>query len=148
MQLLVVVRFHVAAGKERFNVRKELRVHSHQIFKMAVLRAIFDHPHFAISFDDLRLDLTDFLINKSRDLAVAADDCFTRFDNTVGAKRIGLTRKAKGRLGLLPRFQDWLISPFRCERRIWLILVIDRIALNAPLAAIRKAFLKMLTGWS
>ena len=64
VQLLVVVRGNVAARKSFLKMRGELRVNGHHVFKVAVLVAVLDHQDFAVAFDDLRLDLTDFIVEQ------------------------------------------------------------------------------------
>src|SRR6185503_10902439 len=107
-------------------MRKEFRVHRHQVFKMTVLRAIFDHPDLTVAFDDLCFDLTDLFIDQRRNVTFTADDLFPRLDNAVWAERIGLPRKPKRRLGFLPRLEYRFVRPFGNERRIWLELI-DRL---------------------
>ncbi len=56
-------------GKQRFNVLQKLRIDRHHVFEMAVGRTILDHPDLAIAFDDLRLDLADVFVDKSRNFS-------------------------------------------------------------------------------
>ncbi len=102
VQLFVVVRFHIAAREKRFDMLEKLRVDRHHVFDLAVLRTIFDHPHLAVTFDDLRLDLADIVIDECRYITLARQDLLAGLDHALRTERIGRTRKAKRRLGLLP----------------------------------------------
>ncbi len=62
MQGLIVVRRDIATWKHLFDVRQELRVNSHHILEVSVSHAVLDHPDLAVSFDDLRLNLANFLV--------------------------------------------------------------------------------------
>jgi hypothetical protein len=44
-------------------VLRELRIDRHQIFEVAMLRAILDHLDLAVVLNNLRLDLADLLIH-------------------------------------------------------------------------------------
>ena len=110
---------------------------------MSVRRTILDHPDLTIAFDDLSLDLADVLIDQRRYFALAREDLLTRLDHTVRAKRIGLPREAERRLRFLPRFEEWLVRPFRRERRVRLKLVdgLDRV--ERALGDVRQSFFEV-----
>jgi len=143
MKLFVVVRLLVAARKKSLDVRQEFRIHRHQVFKVSVFGAIFDHPDLAVTFDDLGFDLTNLFIDQRRDIAFAADDLFACFDHAVRAERICLAREAKSRLGFLPRLKDRFIRPFRYERGIWFELIDRSDGVERAGCDVGQSFLKM-----
>src|SRR5207248_10151577 len=53
-----------SARELRLNPLKDLGVHGHHVFVMAVDGAILDHPDLAIALDNLRFDLADFLMHQ------------------------------------------------------------------------------------
>src|SRR5208283_508598 len=57
VQALVVVRRNIAARELRFNPLEKAGINGHQVFIVAMPRAVLDHPDLTIAFDDLRLDL-------------------------------------------------------------------------------------------
>src|SRR5687768_2784244 len=64
MQLFVVVGLDVSTGEHRLDMRKELRVDRHHVFKTTVDWTILDHPNLAVAFDNLCFDLTDLLVDE------------------------------------------------------------------------------------
>ena len=115
VQLLVVVRLHVAAGEERFDMLEKLRVDRHHVFEMAVVGTFLDHPDLAVALDDLSLDLADFSLTKVATSRSPLRICSRASITHFGQSESVCTRKAKRRLRLLPRFQDRLVSPLRGE---------------------------------
>src|SRR4030095_5991974 len=89
----------------------------------------FDHPYLAVALDDLSLDLTNVLVDQSRNLTLPAKDFFAGLDHAVRAQRIRLSRKTECRFRLLPRFEKRLVRPLRRKRRIRFELVygLDRV---------------------
>ena len=55
VQTFIVMCRDVAAGEVLLDPFEELHVDSHQVFEVAMLRTVFDHPDLAIAFDNLRL---------------------------------------------------------------------------------------------
>jgi hypothetical protein len=102
MKFFIVVGVDISTRKHLLDVRKELGINRHHIFEMTMHWTILNHPDLAVAFNDLRLDFTNLLINKDTDIFLSAQDCFTRLDHAVRAKRIGSPGPAKGRLALLP----------------------------------------------
>src|SRR5439155_24696036 len=102
VQLLVVMRGNVAARKHRLDVRHKLRIHGHHVFEVAVSGAVLDHPDLAITLNDLSLDFAHLLIEKYGHIFLAAQNRFTRLNDTVRAQRISSARPTKRRLSLLP----------------------------------------------
>ena len=117
VETFVVVGRNVAAGEVLLDPFEELHVDRHQVFGLAVLRTVFDHPDLTIAFDDLGFDFADFLVKQLRPVLLAADDRFPRFLDAFRTERIGLARPAQSRLGLLPGLQQRLFRPLRRERQ-------------------------------
>ena len=116
VETFVVVGRDVAAGEVLLDPFEELHVDGHQVFGLAVLRTILDHPDLAIAFDDLGFDLADLLVEQLCPVRFAADDRFAGFLDALGAKRIGLARPTQRGFGLLPGLQQGLFRPFRSKR--------------------------------
>ena len=79
VQLVVVVRPHVAARERFFEMAEKRGVHRHDVFEVSVLRTVLDHEDLAVTLDDLRLDLADFLVEENPVIALAVDDLLPRF---------------------------------------------------------------------
>ncbi len=75
VELFVIVRFDIASREQRFDVLQELGVDRHHVFEMAVIGAILDHPHLAVAFDDLCLDLADLFIDQHRHIFLYRPGC-------------------------------------------------------------------------
>ena len=116
VQLLVVVRAHVAARERVFEVLEEGRVHGHHVLEMAVLRAVLDHQDLAVALDDLRLDLADLLVQQDLVVTLAIEDLLARFAHAHGAQRVGLARPAERRLHFLPGLLKRNVRPLGNER--------------------------------
>ena len=123
VEIFVVVSRNVAAGELLFDPLEKLGVDGHHVFVVAVQRAIFDHPDFAVALDDLGLNFADLLVHEVAPIFFAGDDGFAGFFHAGRAERVGLAREAERRLGLLPRFQQRLVRPLRSDRRIGIALV-------------------------
>ena len=102
MKLLVIVSSHITAGEILFDMLKKVRVDRHQVLEVTMLRAIFDHPDFAVAFNDLCFDFADLVVYKNANVFITTQNLFTSFDYTVWTKRISLSRESKGGLRLLP----------------------------------------------
>src|SRR4029077_12793103 len=118
MQLLVVVSLDIATGENFFKMLREFRVNRHQVFEVTVLDAVLDHPDLAIAFDDLGLDLADFLVHQNVNRQMAVENLLPYFRHALGTKRISRARPAERRLRLFPRLEQGLIGPLRSRRRI------------------------------
>ena len=55
VKIFIVVGRDVAAGEDLFDPFEELHIDGHQVFGLAMLRTIFDHPDLAVALDDVRL---------------------------------------------------------------------------------------------
>ena len=86
VELFVVVRANVAAGKDLFEVLEERRVIRHNVFEVAVFLTILDHQDFAVAFDDLRLNLADSLVQQNFVRKFAVDDLLANFRNALWAQ--------------------------------------------------------------
>ena len=117
VQRLVVVRLDVAPGERLLEVLEHRRVDRHHVLEMPVQRAVLDHEDLAVALEDRRLDLADLLGQQNRHVLLAVDDRLARFAHAHRTQRVGFTRPAQRRLGLLPRLVQRLIRPFRRERR-------------------------------
>src|SRR5262249_44628460 len=111
-----VVRADIAARERLLEVLEERRIDRHDVLEVPVLRTVLDHQDLAVAFDDVRLDLADFLVEKNPVVALAVQDLLPRFPYAFRAQRVGLARPAKWRLHLLPRLEQWLVRPVRRER--------------------------------
>ena len=96
---------HIASGKCFLKVTKELRVDGHDIFVVTMNRAILNHLDLPILLDDLRLDLSHFLMEKIFVIFLPIEDRLTGLTYTLRAQGIRLTRPTQRRLDLLVRFQ-------------------------------------------
>jgi len=129
VQPLVVMRRNVAAGEVLLDPGEKARVHGHQILVLAVGRALFHHPHFAVALDDLGLDFADLLVHQVLPVLGSADNGVARFLDATRAQRIGLPRPAQCGLALFPGLQQRLIGPFGRKGWIGIVFVeeLDRI---------------------
>src|SRR5579864_31854 len=118
VQLLVVVRAHVGAVERLFEVLEERRIHGHHVLEVTVDRAILDHQDLAVALDNPRLDLPDLLGEQHLVVALAVENLLARLAHARRAERISLTRPAKWRLDLLPRFEQRLLRPLWRERLV------------------------------
>jgi hypothetical protein len=118
VQLLVVVRAHVGARERFFEVLEEGRVHRHDVFEVAVQRAILDHQDLAVALDDLGFDFADLFGEQDRVVALAVEDFLAGFTHADRTERIGLARPAERRLHFLPRLLQWPIRPLRDKARV------------------------------
>src|SRR5208283_849359 len=120
---LVVVRRDIAAGELRFNPLKEAGVHGHEVFIMAVLRAVLDHPDLAIALDDLRFDFADLFMSEVAPIFRATDDGLAGCFHAGRAERIRLSREAQRWLGPFPGFQERFIGPLWGNGRVGIAFV-------------------------
>ena len=86
VQLLVIVRGDVAPRENFFEMLEEISIHGHQVFKVAVLRAIFDHQDLAVALDDLRFNLADLLIEQHFVRQLAVEDLLADFRHAARAQ--------------------------------------------------------------
>ena len=117
VQLLVVVRLNIAAGKHLLEVLEEVGIHRHHVLEVAVDGAILHHQNLAVALENRRLDLADLLVEQNRDVLLAVEDRLARFAHADRTERVGLTRPPERRLRLLPRLQQRFVGPFRNEGR-------------------------------
>ena len=103
VQLLIVVGADVAAGEDLFEMLEEGRVDRHDVFKVAMNRAVLHHQDLAVALDDLRLDLADLLVQKDLVGQLAVDDLLANLWHAARAEGVSGTRPAEGRLLLLVR---------------------------------------------
>ena len=123
VDVFIVVGGNVPAREIPFNPFQKFRVNGHDVFEMAVDRAILEHPDLAVPLDDVRFDLAYLLVEEGLPIFLALDDLLARLLDALGAERIGLARPPQRRLALLPGFQKWLVRPPRSERRVRMELV-------------------------
>ena len=123
VQAFVVVRRDIAAWELAFNPLQGSGVNRHQIFIVAVLGAILDHPDLAVALDDLGLNFADLFMHQVAPVLIAIDNGFARFLNAGWAERVCLAREAERWLGLFPGFQQRLVGPLRRDRRIRIALI-------------------------
>ena len=81
-------------GKTSSRCLREFSVNRHQVFEVAVLGAVFDHPNFAVTFDDLGFDLANFFVHQNVYRKMAVENLLPNFGDALGTKRIGRTRPA------------------------------------------------------
>ena len=104
VQVFVVVGGDVAAVEVLLNPRQELGVDGHDVFKVAVLGAIFDHPHLAVALNDLSFDLAHVLINQDPVVVSPVNNPVARLSDAGGAEGIRAAGETQDRLGLFPGF--------------------------------------------
>src|ERR1700730_4198734 len=109
VQFLVTMRIDIATWEHLFDVGKKFYVDGHHVFEVPVYRAIFYHPYFAITLNNLRLDLANLLIDENTNVLLAAQTCFPCFDYAIRTKRICGSRPAQRWFTLLPGFQQRLV---------------------------------------
>src|SRR5262249_13955689 len=97
VQLLVVVRRNVSAGKDLFDVLEKRRVDRQRVFVMAVDRTVFNHQDLSFTLKDGRLDLADLLVQENADVLSPVEDGCPRLSYASRAERIGLSRPAERR---------------------------------------------------
>ena len=73
MKLLVIVGVDIPTRKHLFDVGQKPGIYSHHIFNVAVDGTILNHPDLIVPLDDLRLNLTNLLINKNRNVFLATE---------------------------------------------------------------------------
>ena len=86
VQIFVIVSPNIATGKVFLNPAQEFGIDGHQVFKLSVLRTLFDHPHLSITIHNLGLDFTDFLIDEDPIIFFSAQNPLTRFHHTLGTE--------------------------------------------------------------
>jgi hypothetical protein len=86
VQLLIVVRAHVAAGKHGFDVPEHLRINRHYVFEVAMLGAVLHHQDLAVALDDLSFDLTDFFVQKDFVRKFAVENLLADLGDAARAK--------------------------------------------------------------
>jgi antitoxin component of RelBE/YafQ-DinJ toxin-antitoxin module len=118
VKLLVRVSANVASREDLFEVLEELGIDGHDIFEMTMHRAILDHQNLPVSLDDLRLEFAYALIAENLDRQLAIQNLLAYLGHAAWAERVGCPRPSEGRLGLFVRLEQWLVGPFRGERRI------------------------------
>ena len=111
VQLIVVVRTNIAARENFFQMLEESRIDRHHIFEMTVNRAVLHHQNLAVALDNLRLDLTNFLVQQNLMRQLAVDNLLPNRRHTLGAKRVRRTRPAERRLFFLVALQQRLVAP-------------------------------------
>ena len=105
VQLFVVVGANVPSGEDVFQVLEEVRIDRHYVFKMTVNRAILDHQDLAVAFDDVGLDLPDFLVHENLVGQFAINDLLANVRYALRTQRIGLPRPTQLGLHLLVALQ-------------------------------------------
>jgi hypothetical protein len=108
VELFVVVRADVAAGEALFQVLEERRVDRHDVFEVAVLRAVLHHQDLAVALDDGGFDLANLFIQQDFVRQLAVDNLLPDLRYAAGAERVGLTRPAQWRLRLFPGLEQRL----------------------------------------
>jgi hypothetical protein len=146
MQMLVFVGANVAAGENVFQVLGEFRVDRHQVFEMAMLRAVLDHPDFAVAFDDLGLDLAHLFVHQNVDGQVAVENLLANFGDALGTKRIGRTRPAERRLRLFPGLEQGFSDHLGIGASLGAMRLRRSNTAHAPVAATVTAFSTYLIG--
>jgi hypothetical protein len=120
--LLVIVRRDIAPGEVLLDPLEEPDVDGHEVFGQPVLGTVLDHPDLAVALDDVRLDLSDLLVEKRRPVLLPADDGRAGLADAGRTQRVGLSGPAQGRLGFLPRLLERLFGPSGCERGLDVVL--------------------------
>src|SRR5258708_5258262 len=110
----------VAAGKNLFEMLRELRVNRHHVFKVSMRRAVLDHQDLTVAFDDLGFDLADLFIHQNFMGEMAVENLLANLRDTLGAKRICRARPSQWRLRLLVGLEQRLVGPLRRWRRVGL----------------------------
>ena len=105
-------------GKTSSRCLREFGVDRHQVFEVAVLGAVLDHPDLAVALDDLGLDLADFFVHQNVNGQMAVENLLANFGHALRAERVGRARPAQRRLRLFPGLEQRLIGPLRGRRRI------------------------------
>ncbi len=118
VQLLVIVGADIAAREHLLQMCHHLNVDRHEIFKMAVNRAVLHHQDLAVALDDLCLDLADLLVQKNLVRQLAVNDLLADLGDTLRAERVRRTGPTEGRLFLLVALQKGLIAPAGCKARV------------------------------
>ncbi len=144
VQLLVVVRLDVAAREYLFEVLEELGVDRHHVLEVAVNGAVLHHQDLAVALENRRLDLADLLVQQDADVLLAVENLLPRFTRAGRAERVGLTRPAQRRLGLLIRLEQRFVRPARDERRVLFDLVGCREHLPHTIGGNRQTLLDVL----
>jgi hypothetical protein len=132
VQLLVVVGADVAAREHFFEMLEERRIDRHHVFEVAVNGAVLQHHDLAVLLGDRGLDLADLFVEQRLERTRAVENRLARFAHAGRAQRVGLARPAQRRLGLLVRFRNRLLRPFRGHGRSRVDLVQARKKLPCP----------------
>ena len=83
VQLLVVVRADVAAGKHVFQMLGEFGVNRHHVFEVPVHRAFLHHQNLAVALDDGGFDLADFFVHQNFVGQIAVENLLTDFGHAL-----------------------------------------------------------------
>jgi hypothetical protein len=83
VKFLVVMRLNISTRKHIFNVGEKLGIDGHHVFEVPVGGTILHHPDFAISFNDLGLNLAHFFVEQHRHILGAVDDRLSGFDYAI-----------------------------------------------------------------
>src|SRR5471030_375540 len=118
VQLGIVVGADIAAGEYVFQVLEEGRIDGHDVFKMAVNRAVLDHQDFAIALDHLGLDLARFAVVEDIEGRLAVQNLLADLGDAARAQGIRLARPTQWGLGLFIGLEQRLIRPRRHKARI------------------------------
>src|SRR5918992_491835 len=102
VQLFVIVRLDISTWEHRLDMREEFRVDRHHVFKTTVDWTILDHPNLAVTFNNLRFNLANLLVDKYRNVLLATQDLLTRLDDTIRTQRVSRSRPSQGGLCFLP----------------------------------------------
>jgi hypothetical protein len=94
VQVLVIVRADVTARECFFQMAEERHIHGHNVLEMTVLRAVLYHQNLAIAFNNLRLDLSDTLIEQNFMRKLPVKNLLADLRDAFWAQRIGSTRPA------------------------------------------------------
>ncbi len=111
VELFVIMGADVAAGEDVFEVLHHRRVDGHDVLEVAVDGAVLDHQDLAVALDDLSLDLADLLVEQDLVRQLAVDDLLADRGDALGAKGVGRTGPAEGRLLFLVALEEGLIAP-------------------------------------
>ena len=118
VQLLVVVRANVAAGKDFFQVAGELSVDGHQIFELTMRGTLLDHPDLPVLFDDGGLDLAHLLVHQHIVGKLSIQNLLPNFRDTLRAKGIGAARPSQWRFGFFIGLEQRFFRPLGGRRGI------------------------------
>src|SRR6185295_9377626 len=116
MNVFVFSGLKVTTEEERLDALEKRGISRHHIFKLPVLRTRLSHHDIAVSFENLRFDLTRVLEHQRVERHRAGDHRIANFFYAGWTETIGLAWETKWRSRALVGFEQRTGRPVRANR--------------------------------